>query len=137
MQLFERKRQVRSIDRSFSTRSKSPVTRLVRNPSAQTPYSFNNTNSKQNRTSRDRSFTNLRLNNTVSNPVKMNTSYNSDTKISLKKDKSLKYFFKSPNKEDLRQDSNNEDNFRKNKFTNNINITNKSNLQKNNNNYDN
>lgn len=67
----------------------------------------------------------------------MNTSYNSDTKISLKKDKSLKYFFKSPNKEDLRQDSNNEDNFRKNKFTNNINITNKSNLQKNNNNYDN
>lgn len=37
MQLFERKRQVRSIDRSFSNRTQSPVTRLVRNVSNKSP----------------------------------------------------------------------------------------------------
>lgn len=60
MQLFERKRQVRSIDRSFSNRTQSPVTRLVRNTSNKSPYTFNNTANTtkyNNRTSRDRSFT--------------------------------------------------------------------------------
>jgi len=134
MQLFERKRQFRSIDRSFSTRAKSPMARLVRgNSGAQTPYgTMGNTGGTSkynlNRTARDRSFTNLRLNNTVSHGAKLNTSYHSDTKLSLKKDKSLKYFFKSPNKDDLRQNSNNSDINVNDKYSKSkLNITNKPN----------